>query len=339
MDIQNFNKNNLNQVKPPHRISSQNLENNNNEAQSGFNAIDIKNYKGLEGVSTKKLDLNLWLVRNYKFFYNFLVTILIIICLALWIYSAYSFFNYYTIGKTQYNKLENELSSSINTNHEYLKNNSAKKLISSKVFVIKTATDKYDFLAEITNPNKDFFANLEYCFITNGVKTDCSSNFILPNSTKNIFVFNKEFKINPINTYFTIKQTSWKRIDKHKYPNWDEFQNKHLNFSTSDIKFTPGSVNEISNKIKIQNLKFNIKNNTAYNYLDINLNIVMYNNNTILGIHKYLLKDFMSSQKRFVELNWIGNINRITKTIIEPELNIINEDIYIKFKEGIGDFK
>jgi len=45
----------------------------------------------------------------------------------------------------------------------------------------------------------------------------------------------------------------------------------------------------------------------------------------------------MSGENRPVQLSWPGNISRIDRVEIIPEINIMDDNIYIKYEGGIGE--
>jgi len=47
----------------------------------------------------------------------------------------------------------------------------------------------------------------------------------------------------------------------------------------------------------------------------------------------------MSREKRKVEISWLGGLSASDDIKIVPEINIFEDDIYIKYEGGIGEEK
>jgi hypothetical protein len=47
----------------------------------------------------------------------------------------------------------------------------------------------------------------------------------------------------------------------------------------------------------------------------------------------------MSGQERQIAISWPGNVSRVSRTEIIPEINIMKDDIYIKYEGGVGEEK
>lgn len=301
--------------------------------------IDIDKYTDIEGLSTKKLNFGLWIIEHRERLRTALIIFLVVVSAISWAYTIYGFAYYFARGMNEDEILIQELIQVNTIGHDYILKLSARDLVYFPVNILKASKDKYDLLVVLKNPNLKHMSVFEYCFLDKNETIDCAENFIFPGETKNLLSLAQEFTYKPTNIKFILKNIRWKRINLHKFPDWEKFKNDHLNISIVDIKFKPAKSSGLSEKLNLNSLEFTATNNTAYNYWEVPLIILLHNNNLVVGVNKYTLSEFMSGEKREIQMSWLGNISRVNNIKIIPEINIMLDDIYIKYEGGIGEEK
>ena len=112
-----------------------------------------------------------------------------------------------------------------------------------------------------------------------------------------------------------------------------------MRFSITEKTFTPAYKTILSEKININKLAFKIKNQSVYNYQKVNLNILLFDKNKIIGVTTYVLTDIMSDEERNIDFSWPGNFNRVNKIEIIPETNIIDKKNYLNFTSQNNEIK
>lgn len=300
---------------------------------------NISKYKDTEGITTEKLNFGLWIVEHKKLFYKILILFLIFISAILWSYSIYGFAYYIVKGMKEDEILVKNMLEVNTIGHEYIKKYSAGDLIYSTVSVLKAKQDTYDFFVLVKNQNEKYWASFDYCFLEQGKEFECNSSFILPNEEKYLLSLSNEFMKRPVNSQFITKNIYWKRINLHKIHDWDKFKNEIINFDINDVEFKVAQESGLSEKLNLNILKFTAINNTPYNYWEVSFNILLHSGNSIIGVNRYTLSEFMSGDKENVQLSWSGEMGRVSLTEIIPDINIMRDDIYIKYDGGIGEQK
>lgn len=311
-------------------------EENNQETNQETN---IETYQDLSGLTTKKLNFGLWYLDNKKKLRSILIVLLIAISAISWSYTLFNFAYYYAKGVFEDENTIAILAQPNLIEHDYLAEKSAKDLSLSSVNSFKTDSSTYDLYIEMQNPNQKYIANFEYCFVELGKELDCDKDFILPNSKKYLMALNQEINGSSQNVQFVVKEMSWKRVDKHEIPDWDEFETDHLSIKINDIKFTPAATSGLSEKVNLNSLSFLAKNNTPYNYWETVLNILLYRSGSIVGINQYTIEEFMSGDEKEISLNWPGNLGRISNVDVIVDIDVMNDDNYIEYEGGIGEEK
>lgn len=299
----------------------------------------IKDYKDTSGLSTRKLNFGLWVAANREKFRQALIVFLSLIILFSWTYSIHGFAYYVFKGMDEDNKIIEEMLKVNAINHEYIERMAARDLIVSPVNILKSDQDKYDFLVKIENPNLNRAGKFKYCFMAGEEKIACAENFILPGEKKYLLILSQKLKNRPGNVSSKFENIGWQRIDLHKYPDWDKFYDEHLNISVSNVIFKNAYASGLSEKLNFNNLEFEAVNNTPYNYWEVGFSILFYSGNSIVGANRYSAQEFMSQEKRQIQMSWPGNLSGVTKTEIRPEINILKDDIYIKYEGGTGEEK
>jgi len=299
----------------------------------------VEQYEDIEGISTKKLNFGLWYVEHRRQLRLFLIVFLIIIAAVSWTYTIYGFAYYITRGMTEDELLIRAVIQTNAIGHDYIQQISAQDLKYYPVKILRSTDGKYDLIAEIQNPNQKWWAEFDYYFLVGGKEYGHDTGFILPGEVKYLMALAQEFRGKPTVAKLVIKDISWSRINQHKITNWPDFRDSHLNIVVEDIKFTPASQSNLSEKVSLNQLQFSAINKTAYNYWDVGFIILLYSGPNIVNVNKYSISDFMSGEKRQIQASWSGKIGRVDSVEVIPEINIMDDDIYIKYEGGIGEEK
>lgn len=294
----------------------------------------LEKYVGPEGISTKELEAGLWYVEHRRQLRMALIIFLAIISAVSWAYTIYGFAYYLARGMKEDEILTKQLVEASSVGHEYVSKVSAKQLILSPIGVLSSSGNKYDLYTVLENDNERWWAEFDYYFTASGRQTKKSSGYILPFESKYLTALAQEFDSQPQNANLVMENIKWHRVNQHEISDWQTFRDSRLNIEASDIKFTPAGGSQ-----KLNQLSFNITNNTAYNYWDVGFTILLTSGGNLISINHYGLSDFMSGETRLVEINWAGATGSISQAKIIPEINIMKDDIYIPYEGGIGQEK
>jgi len=322
---------------------SNEVNNNQNFNQDKFRAKEIesrlKNYTSTEGITTKQLEAGLWYIEHKRQLKMLFVGFLILISAISWVYTIYGFADYVARGMSEDDILTEQLIQVNGVSHDYVVQIGARDLNIGSVEIIRSSDKKYDLFTKLKNDNPKWWAEFDYYFIAAGKQTQKIKSYILPEEIKYLAALAEDFSYSPDDGQLIIENLSWHRINQHQISDFDAYRISHLNIESADIKFTPANANPLSEKLGLNQLSFNAINHTAYNYWSVGFVILFYSNDQITAINHYVLNDFMSEQKRSVEISWPGNLGRVDRVEIIPEINIMQDDIYIKYDGGIGQEK
>jgi hypothetical protein len=301
--------------------------------------MDINRYQSQDSPSSKKLELGLWLINNKQNLRRVLIVFLTVVAAVSWSYTIYGFAYYIAKGMKQDELLVKQLAETQTIGHEYIVSLAPKNISLAPTKIFRGDENKYDFYAEIKNPNSKYWAIFDYCFLEQNQEVECGKDFILPEDSKSLMALAKNFNYLPRTANLVLKDIAWRKINQREISNWPAFRDDHLNFSLTGITFRPSAVSGLSEKLNLNTLEFSAFNKTAFNYWEAPLAILFYNGNTLVGINRYVLSEFMSKENRNVKISWPGNLSNINSVKIMPDLNIFDDDVYIKYEGGIGEEK
>jgi hypothetical protein len=279
--------------------------------------IDLSKYQDPSGLSLKKLSFGLWFSEKRKIINRILIILLISISVFFFSYSIYNYVVYFLNDS-----VENEPLVTVTSP----KNQVADLVIfNPQAFKINGV---YDLSAFLKNPNDRFSATFKYCFLIGEEEFLCNTSFILPNEEKLLMAFNKEIDNLNTNVSLEISEIAWRRIDNREIPNWNQFLSERLNFSLRDVNLLASGDHDSS----LNDLSFVITNLSPYSYYEVPLNISFYRSENLVGIHRYIITNFMSGEDKIIHLNWVSNLSGVTQTEIQPEINILDESVYLKYQ-------
>lgn len=276
----------------------------------------------LDKKSFKRMSWGLWLSENRRNLTKTLVVVLIMISAAFFVYSVYNLVIYFYYGDPAKNTIENNLSVEGRQGASNLEISPIKRLISAS---------KDDLAVLIKNPNNNFSAEFSYCFLQGETEISCDNSFIMPSEEKYILSLGLNSLAGGAPLGFSINNISWRRLDTKNIPDFSIYSHERLNFIISDLAFSPAAAG-ISDVIDLNSLKFSISNETPYSYYEVPLVILIYRNEELSGVNRYVLNNFWSGDKKDINLAWSGDLRGSRRVEIIPDLNIFDSQVFTPYK-------
>ncbi|MBU1146010.1 hypothetical protein KKD80_00455 [Patescibacteria group bacterium] len=266
-----------------------------------------------------------WYVSHKILLKKIFIGFLIFLCAIFWGLGLYGLINYYFIEGPSFNLAMRELSRGA----DYSAINSAlqpRDLDIGTTTIFSSGKGRYDFVGKIFNSSADWRAEFTYDFLVDGVAREEKSGFLLPGEEKYIFDLGGEAPTKPRSATLEIKNLKWRRIDAHEISDYPAWQDERLNFSISDVKFTPAAVGE---NIPISRASFTVQNATAFGFWDVGFAIFLYRGSSIASVNYITLEEFRSGQNRPVEVSWFETLPNITQVKVVPEVNIFDPKVFM----------
>ncbi|MFC1612786.1 hypothetical protein ACFL23_00450 [Patescibacteria group bacterium] len=288
-------------------------------------------------LSDDKLNRGYWFVSHKIFLKRLTYFILFFLFFVLILFNIYRLINYYTTGQKKY---EYELQKLYSQQMDYERLNKIRAPQNIRMGEIKIINsgkeidDKnYNLIANIENPNKKFKITFDYQFTASGKPLNKYSSFILPGQKKILFDFKSNVR-GAESIKIILDNLKYNRISPEISKDPVSFTNEHLIFDVQDVNLT-----QIETKNSFSKITFNLTNNTAYNYWEPGINVILYKNKTIIGVDYILLKELRSGETIPLSVNWYNQLPSTIKLSVIPNIDIFNPNGYIDFtgeQEGIG---
>jgi len=294
--------------------------------------LDLQ-YKDLAGISMKKLSWGMWLVENKSNLLSIRNMIIGFIGVMSWLYFVYSFGLYTIKGIRDDNQSVANILQNIPL-HAYFQSVAAANPSFSSIQIFNSQAGKYDFLVNAANPNQNFAVNIEYHFSSNGQSFGYGKDFLLPKQAKYIMSLGEDLNFFPQGVSLVLDKISWLRVNPHQYGNWENYFKEHLSdLTVSDINFSSANTgNELSEKIDMNNLSFQVTNKTPYNYYETFFIIILRGRGGVVGVNKYTLNNLSSETTQTINLTIPNSFNQVASIEVIPDVNILDKKNYKKFQ-------
>ena len=256
----------------------------------------------------------------------FLVSLALLLLLG---YNSYGLFTHFSTINEFDEMLNSITKNPINFETYQIKMKPAPLSVKSVDF-IKTSQDKFDFIAEVKNPDQRWLVGkITYQFVSSNFSSPVYEDFILPNQSKFLLALNQQPKITPVNLSLNIIDLELQRVKGVPDVSSDEIV-------VTDIEFLPAT----GSSLNLARVKFQVANNSLYNFWEVPFKIILYSRSALASVNIASLTQFKSEETRSVELVWFDEIKRnITKVIVVPDVNLFNPENSMPADKDVGELK
>lgn len=216
----------------------------------------------------------------------------------------------------------------------YHQNRAPLPVIASSSQFISLGDLRYDLVAFINNPNNDWaMPEFEYTFLVNGVELPTQTSFLNPGENRMLirtaYVASgtiKEVKVN-------IGTMKWRRYEKDvPVVDWD----------IQNVRYQPITRQTVDKKSFIISPRviWEAKNMSLYDFWTVDWQVALFSGDKVVGIKEYRAKDFNSLQSKEMEVVWLNDLPRVTKTVVYPVLNWLDSKNFKTMQvENLGNFR
>jgi len=290
-----------------------------------YMAIDPQNPNNLN-MSERQLGLAYWFVTHKILLKKIFIGAFIVFDAIFLFYGLYGFVDYFFIGGPREAQYLAQLPKNL-VNLDAIYKERARNLEILGTYLIPSS-GKYDLAAKIRNPNGNWWASFDYYFMLEGRPTEIKQGFVLPGDEKFILSLANAVPGGGARTAsFFIDKIRWQKIDAHTIPNYEAWKKVNLNFLVSGIVFN-GAV-KTDSKVFSQ-ADFKVKNLSANDFWQVDFIVILYRGPVLAGANFVRTERFNSSDERDLSLIWYESIPGVSKVEILPEVNVFDENNYIK---------
>lgn len=283
-----------------------------------------------DGLSLGGLKLGLWYVKHKLLLRRLLVWLLVVAIVIIWSFGLvkWIFFLWFIPEQT---RLEQQSASFI----DYSKvkaNYGAKPLQIVGAQIFSSGVNKYDAVAELTNPNERFLARFEYYFDFGSFKTATQKTFLLPNQTQPVVSLGIESGAELGRPVLVVAGFDWQRISNHWIRDIKEWQSYRLNFKVSDFNFIRAQATGQAGA-DAHVISFKLTNGSPYDYNIVDFYVSLYQSGAFVGILPLRFETgFKSLEVKQVDLRSFASGLAVDQVMVFPLLNVYDSQVYFEPK-------
>jgi hypothetical protein len=290
--------------------------------------VKLENYKDPDGLTVGKLNFSLWLLVYKKILKIILIGFLSLIIALTGFNFINNFLPYILSGYQIDAALLNAQLFNTFPNQELLQGMAAKDLDVSPAVIFANGAGRFDVIDKIRNSNSDYWAEFDYYVISGEKKFGPNHNFVLPGEEKFLFMLGISSEKRIARADILFENFVWQRIDGHIIPDWDIFKNERINFFSGNKKFIPSFSSNLSEKLKLSVVEFDVSNLTPYNYHQVNFNIFIHNRGELISVGRFSPDNFLANETRYADITWPEQITAADIIEIVPDVNIMDKTNY-----------
>lgn len=191
--------------------------------------------------------------------------------------------------------------------------------------IVLGSQNGYDFVAQVQNPNEDWFAQFDYVFADGTQESDKHTGFLFPGETRHFIALNEPLSSVSSEVEMIISDLTWQRLDAHLVDDVDTWYIRHHDFTFSNIEHSTVQVGDR----RVVRSSFTVKNESPYGYWSAPFLLILERNGMPVGVHQVSIAGFEIGEARDVSVNWFDETPASGDLIIEPMINYLDDDVYM----------
>lgn len=276
-------------------------------------------------IPEKQLKLSYWIIEHKMLFKKIGLGIFIAVDILLVVFGLYGFADYLLITGPHEARQLAMLGEDLNYSSLNIKLSARPIDVKSTIFL--RGKETFDLLSFVENRNEVWLARFKYQFMADGTATEQKNGFLLPGEGKFITDLGVKLPRSALKAALSISDLKWTRISTRDIPDYNDWSGARLNFEISDVNFAPAAVLDGGSASRAT---FKVKNVSAFNYWQVGFRVILYRGATIVGANYITIPNFQSGEEREAAVSWFDTIGQVTKVEVEPEVDIFDEDVYMR---------
>jgi len=208
--------------------------------------------------------------------------------------------------------------------HAFAVGQQAEDLQLSSARVLSLGDGRYDFYAEVVNPNDRWWAEVDYIF-TSGNVTGEGTGFVLPSDRAPLVIFSVSSSIPLTSAMIQLKQVTWHRLDAHTVPVYEVWKQDRFRLAITDISFDPSF--ELSGK-KIGRMTFTLTNEGPYGFYEVPLYFLLSRGGNVVGVNRTEVSTLDVGETKQMTVNWFGAVPSVSTYEVIPQINLFDPEVY-----------
>ncbi|MBI5728162.1 MAG: hypothetical protein HY984_00215 [Candidatus Magasanikbacteria bacterium] len=277
-------------------------------------------------LTTGELRAGEWYVRHKVLLARFGKAFLIFLAVVFWVYSLWGWAAYFFFGLTADTRMLERQTREL-ANYSALQSGYAAADIKiSSVAVFESAPGRYDFVADMTNPNSRWLAHVRYQFLFQNGQTAEQESVLLPSANRPVVTFGTKLPDYPVGARLDIIGIIWQKISPHEVLDVRPYLATRLNFAVDKVVFVGSQ--EVGGA-PVPSSRFELTNRSAYSYWSPTFYAELLQQGQRVGIQVFSLDRFRSGETRTVELRSFANNLAVTDIRIIPVIDVFDPAVFI----------
>lgn len=190
--------------------------------------------------------------------------------------------------------------------------------------VLSGGVGKIDILAPVENRNERYWAEIEYRYLVGGTELPVRKTFVLPGQTKYLSELGAPSG-SGTSVEFRIEKRVWHRVDLQGAANAAAFAEARLNIRAENPSYVPSDPLATAPS---SSARFTLVNGSAFGYYDVNLLVLLYRGDTVVGANQAKVETLAAGEKKSMEIFWYQLLPQVTKVEVVPDINIYDPYAY-----------
>jgi hypothetical protein len=191
-------------------------------------------------------------------------------------------------------------------------------------FVLPGGVGKIDIMAPIENPNDAFWAEIGYRFIVGGIEQPELETFVLPGQAKYLTHLGAPAESGS-GVELKIESRRWHRAGTLGADDMQSLYDTRLDLRAENPVFVAADPLATT---PVSSAKFTLANHTAFGYYDVDLLVLLYRGDAIVGVSKIRVARIEAGEDREMELFWYQILPQVSRVEVVPDINIYDESVY-----------
>ncbi len=274
-------------------------------------------------LSERELKVGYWLTTHRLKMRQGIIIALIVFNVLLGGYSLWQWGDYLIFGLWQDNRMAQELSRPQIDYAALATRFAAQSLITADTYFFSRGTQA-DAVARVSNPNESFFTSFDYRFDLGGTKTTWRHGFVLPAQEKVLAELGIAWTGPMASVALETKDFVWQRISSRQIKNLADYQSERLNFSLTEVNFTPAEGMGLPAR-----LTFNLTNNSIFGYYEPRFLVIFEAGGGLAGVEQVVFEQLAAGEQQSVDLRLFGANVSPSQIRLQPEINIFDPQAFL----------
>ncbi len=245
--------------------------------------------------------------------------------------------NIFIVQKSDYNNFLSSLAAQPINYEFWRQQQKPKDLVFGNMNILESSDGRKDLVVLVKNENDNFLVRrIVYKFLAGGQTIAENETHIWPGQEKPLVAFGVDGASVGAGVSLQILETDWQRV-KNTFQFLADLQARQR-FLISEKEFISARRGTGGSAINSR-VTFNVTNESIFDYWNTGFYILLYSGSGISGAHYIEVEKFLSGETKSLEVVWANPIYSVSRIEIIPEINVLDDAVYVKAGLEAGEPK